>query len=84
MMLHLHPCRQKKFHIDYPGQISAKIWGRGGDGTVGANKNAITIIGLDADKYAQAYFAYDSMKTGGLTSSPISVLVTNRFMQRIS
>ena len=59
----------EKFHIDYPGQISAKIWGRGGDGTVGANKNAITIIGLDADKYAQAYFAYDSMKTGGLTQS---------------
>ena len=49
--------------------MSAKIWGLGGDGTVGANKNAITIIGLQADKYAQAYFSYDSMKTGGLTQS---------------
>ena len=56
-------------HISYPSQMSAKIWGLGGDGTVGANKNAITIIGLQADKYAQAYFSYDSMKTGGLTQS---------------
>lgn len=55
--------------LEYPGQTAAKIWGLGGDGTVGANKNAITIIGLDADKYAQAYFSYDSMKTGGLTQS---------------
>ena len=52
-----------------PGQISCKIWGLGGDGTVGANKNAITTIGLVADKYAQAYFSYDTMKSGGLTQS---------------
>lgn len=51
------------------GQISCKLWGLGGDGTVGANKNAITTIGLIANKYAQAYFAYDSMKSGGLTQS---------------
>lgn len=57
------------FKLHYPGQTAAKIWGLGGDGTVGANKNAITIIGLQADKYAQAYFSYDSMKTGGLTQS---------------
>jgi len=55
--------------LDYPGQTSCKIWGIGGDGTVGANKNAITTIGLTADKYAQAYFSYDSMKSGGLTQS---------------
>ena len=51
------------------GQISCKIWGLGGDGTVGANKNAITTIGLVAEKYAQAYFSYDTMKSGGLTQS---------------
>lgn len=51
------------------GQIACKIWGLGGDGTVGANKNAITTIGLIANKYAQAYFSYDTMKSGGLTQS---------------
>ena len=55
--------------IDNPGQTCCKIWGLGGDGTVGANKNAITTIGLAAGKYAQAYFSYDSMKSGGLTQS---------------
>ena len=52
-----------------PGTIECKFWGLGGDGTVGANKNAISTIGLVADKYAQAYFSYDSMKSGGLTQS---------------
>jgi len=55
--------------LEYPGQTACKIWGVGGDGTVGANKNAITTIGLVADKYAQAYFSYYSMKSGGLTQS---------------
>ncbi|MBR6352351.1 MAG: pyruvate:ferredoxin (flavodoxin) oxidoreductase [Firmicutes bacterium] len=59
----------KDIEIPYAGRVSAKIWGLGGDGTVGANKNAITTIGLTADKYAQAYFSYDSMKSGGLTQS---------------
>jgi pyruvate-ferredoxin/flavodoxin oxidoreductase len=59
----------EELEISYPGQTACKIWGVGGDGTVGANKNAITIIGLTADKYAQAYFSYDSMKSGGLTQS---------------
>ena len=58
-----------ELELAHPGQISCKIWGLGGDGTVGANKNAITTIGLTADKYAQAYFSYDSMKSGGLTQS---------------
>ncbi|MBE6990215.1 MAG: pyruvate:ferredoxin (flavodoxin) oxidoreductase [Ruminococcaceae bacterium] len=53
----------------HPGQVSCKLWGLGGDGTVGANKNAISTIGLVANKYAQAYFSYDSMKSGGLTQS---------------
>ncbi|BAL00085.1 pyruvate-ferredoxin (flavodoxin) oxidoreductase [Oscillibacter valericigenes Sjm18-20] len=59
----------KELELAHPGRISCKIWGLGGDGTVGANKNAITTIGLTADKYAQAYFSYDSMKSGGLTQS---------------
>ena len=55
--------------LPHPGEVSCKIWGLGGDGTVGANKNAISTIGLVANKYAQAYFSYDSMKSGGLTQS---------------
>ena len=57
----------KEVEYKHPGEVSCKIWGLGGDGTVGANKNAISTIGLTADKYAQAYFSYDSMKSGGLT-----------------
>ena len=52
-----------------PGTISCKFWGLGGDGTVGANKNSIKIIGDHTDKYIQAYFQYDSKKTGGITIS---------------
>ena len=51
------------------GTIECKFWGLGGDGTVGANKNSIKIIGDHTDMYAQAYFAYDSKKSGGLTVS---------------
>ena len=51
------------------GTISCKFWGLGGDGTVGANKNSIKIIGDHTDKYIQAYFQYDSKKTGGFTVS---------------
>ena len=49
--------------------IQCKFWGLGGDGTVGANKNSIKIIGDHTDKYIQAYFQYDSKKTGGVTIS---------------
>ena len=52
-----------------PGTIECKFWGLGGDGTVGANKNSIKIIGDHTDKYIQAYFQYDSKKTGGVTIS---------------
>ena len=51
------------------GTIACKFWGLGGDGTVGANKNSIKIIGDHTDKYVQAYFQYDSKKTGGVTIS---------------
>ena len=52
-----------------PSTIECKFWGLGGDGTVGANKNSIKIIGDHTDKYVQAYFQYDSKKTGGVTIS---------------
>ena len=52
-----------------PGTIECKFWGLGGDGTVGANKNSIKIIGDHTDKFVQAYFQYDSKKTGGVTIS---------------
>ena len=51
------------------GTIQCKFWGLGSDGTVGANKQAVEIIGSNTDMYAQAYFAYDSKKSGGLTVS---------------
>jgi pyruvate-ferredoxin/flavodoxin oxidoreductase len=51
------------------GNYAAKFFGLGSDGTVGANKNSIIIIGDTTDKYAQAYFAYDSKKSGGITVS---------------
>lgn len=51
------------------GTVECKFWGLGGDGTVGANKNSTKIIGDHTDKYIQAYFQYDSKKTGGVTIS---------------
>ncbi len=51
------------------GTVECKFWGLGGDGTVGANKNSTKIIGDHTDKYIQAYFQYDSKKTGGITIS---------------
>ena len=55
--------------IQTPGTVRCKFWGLGSDGTVGANKQAIKIIGDHTDKYAQAYFDYDSKKSGGITMS---------------
>ena len=52
-----------------PGTVECKFWGLGGDGTVGANKNSTKIIGDHTDMYAQAYFDYDSKKSGGVTMS---------------
>jgi pyruvate-ferredoxin/flavodoxin oxidoreductase len=58
-----------EIHVAKPGTYSAKFYGLGSDGTVGANKNSIKIIGDTTDKYCQAYFAYDSKKSGGITTS---------------
>ena len=56
-------------NVSDKGTYSAKFYGLGSDGTVGANKNSIKIIGETTDKYCQAYFAYDSKKSGGVTTS---------------
>lgn len=58
-----------EIHVSPKGTYSAKFYGLGSDGTVGANKNSIKIIGDTTDKYCQAYFAYDSKKSGGITTS---------------
>jgi pyruvate-ferredoxin/flavodoxin oxidoreductase len=55
--------------LESEGRFEAKFYGLGSDGTVGANKNTIKIIGDSTDKYCQAYFAYDSKKSGGFTAS---------------
>lgn len=57
------------FHVAPEGTVQCKFWGLGADGTVGANKSAIKIIGDHTDMYAQGYFAYDSKKSGGITIS---------------
>ena len=57
------------FHVPSEGVMSCKIWGIGSDGTVGANKNTVKIIGKSTDLQCQAYFVYDSKKAGGLTQS---------------
>ena len=64
-----HSLEEKECPDTSSKTISCKFWGLGGDGTVGANKNSIKIIGDHTDKYIQAYFQYDSKKTGGITIS---------------
>ncbi len=59
----------KEFKVENSGTISCKFWGLGSDGTVGANKNSIKIIGDQTDKYCQAYFEYDTKKSFGITKS---------------
>ena len=58
-----------RFDTASEGTVQCKFWGLGADGTVGANKSAIKIIGDNTDMFAQAYFAYDSKKSGGVTMS---------------
>jgi len=58
-----------RFDVGREGTVQCKFWGLGSDGTVGANKTAIKIIGDNTDMYAQGYFAYDSKKSGGITIS---------------
>jgi pyruvate-ferredoxin/flavodoxin oxidoreductase len=60
---------QEEVDLSAAGTFAGKFYGLGSDGTVGANKNSIKIIGDNTDKYAQAYFAYDSKKSGGITIS---------------
>ena len=60
---------KKEIVTEDPSNVCCQFWGLGSDGTVGANKQAIKIIGDNTDKYVQAYFAYDSKKSGGLTQS---------------
>ncbi len=59
----------ESFDVAPAGTVQCMFWGLGADGTVGANKSAIKIIGDNTDMYAQAYFAYDSKKSGGVTMS---------------
>ncbi|MCI2056440.1 MAG: pyruvate:ferredoxin (flavodoxin) oxidoreductase [Oscillibacter sp.] len=66
---HLSLAEEAAPNVAAKGTIECKFWGLGGDGTVGANKNSIKIIGDHTDKYVQAYFQYDSKKTGGVTIS---------------
>ncbi len=58
-----------EFALPHTGTVQCKFWGLGADGTVGANKSAIKIIGDNTPMYAQAYFSYDSKKSGGITVS---------------
>ena len=60
---------KEEFSLADAGTYEAKFYGLGADGTVGANKNSIKIIGDNTNKYCQAYFAYDSKKSGGFTCS---------------
>jgi len=60
---------EEGFDVAPAGTVQCKFWGLGADGTVGANKSAIKIIGDNTDMFAQAYFAYDSKKSGGVTIS---------------
>ncbi len=62
---------EESIDVAREGTISARFWGLGSDGTVGANKNSIKIIGDNTDMYAQAYFSYDSKKSGGVTISDL-------------
>jgi len=66
-----HTSLPRKVNLDLlpQGTIQCKFWGLGSDGTVGANKQAVDIIGSNTDLYTQAYFAYDSKKSGGMTVS---------------
>ena len=58
-----------EFSTEVPGTVRALFYGLGADGTVGANKNSIKIIGEETDNFAQGYFVYDSKKSGAITTS---------------
>lgn len=66
----------KKLSLEYPDRFSCKFYGLGSDGTVGANKNSVKIIGENTDLFTQAYFFYDSRKSGGVTISHLRLAKT--------
>ncbi len=66
---HLSLPEKEEIDISPAGTLSCKLWGLGSDGTVGANKNTVKIVGEHTPLYTQAYFVYDSKKSGGLTQS---------------
>ena len=68
---HLSLPEEESIDVSSKGAVAARFWGLGSDGTVGANKNSIKIIGDHTDMYAQAYFSYDSKKSGGVTISDL-------------
>ena len=68
---HLSLPVEESIDVAREGTYAARFWGLGSDGTVGANKNSIKIIGDHTDMYAQAYFSYDSKKSGGITISDL-------------
>lgn len=68
---HLSLDASEEIDVAEEGTIACRFWGLGSDGTVGANKNSIKIIGDHTDMYAQAYFSYDSKKSGGVTISDL-------------
>ncbi|MDD4367358.1 MAG: pyruvate:ferredoxin (flavodoxin) oxidoreductase [Oscillospiraceae bacterium] len=68
---HLSLPIDERIDVASEGTIACRFWGLGSDGTVGANKNSIKIIGDHTDLYAQAYFSYDSKKSGGITISDL-------------
>ncbi len=68
---HLSLPISESIDVTKEGTVAARFWGLGSDGTVGANKNSIKIIGDHTDMYAQAYFSYDSKKSGGITISDL-------------
>lgn len=68
---HLSLPRAEAINVSAKGTTACRFWGLGSDGTVGANKNSIKIIGDNTDMYAQAYFSYDSKKSGGITMSDL-------------
>ncbi len=68
---HLSLLSDEHIETATPSTVACRFWGLGSDGTVGANKNSIKIIGDHTDKYVQAYFSYDSKKSGGVTISDL-------------
>ncbi len=68
---HLSLVSDEHIETATPSTVACRFWGLGSDGTVGANKNSIKIIGDHTDKYVQAYFSYDSKKSGGVTISDL-------------